>query len=321
MSEINVFRIVKELLELETPTDSDDWPHRNQIIYQPTNKPDIWAKICLFAAALTENLILKIWFLIEFVNGWRRQIGKWDIELAINILEEIKNKIDGLPEKHPQKDRLLELYFYHSSYVYFPAGEFIKAAACNVEEAKIAAKASDKRGMMLARLNAAFQWLNAGIVANGNISSLYRQFEKSCQNFLKVLTTEAEEDLRWKANVYNSLMFYGWIVNRKKPDDQMLQYLIKLPNGLVEIFANVVLILRAIKELEDHPGEAISILNQVDKNATIDARTFSIVVEVQAYQRLNKPKAVEDSLRRIEHLTKKEHGGQVALAIIKHELI
>ena len=62
--------IAEELSEQPEVVDPNFWPHRKEII---DNQPKFWAEICHLAGLLTDNIILRIWLLIEFVNGWRRQ--------------------------------------------------------------------------------------------------------------------------------------------------------------------------------------------------------------------------------------------------------
>lgn len=112
----DLFNTAHALANLPEDTDSNDWEVRNEIIYAQ-NDPSLWQLICLVAATLETTPIITIWLLIEHINGWRRQTGKWDIAYAVEMMTRIRMKIEMLGKSHPRYHRLLTLYHYHAGWI------------------------------------------------------------------------------------------------------------------------------------------------------------------------------------------------------------
>ena len=319
MSEM--FEIAKKLSQLPPTTDSNDWPERKEILYQQENY-GLWAQICLLAAVLAEDFVTRIWLVIEYVNGLRRQPGLWGVNLALNMLDEIKQRIDRLTDDYPQKQRLAVLWVYHGGWVYHPAGEFGKSAECHELSAEIARKAGDKRGELLANHNATMERLNAAIVENKIPTSYYQQFDKANQELLKILVTNSDEDIRWKANVYCHQMWYAWLVKREQPDQGKLEFLRSLEKTHPPIFPDATDLFRAIQVLNRQPKLALVITAELEKRIKdVDWRTYALLVHAYAQHLADDEESAISKLQQIETIAEKEHGGHLAQAIIKHHLI
>lgn len=312
------------LLDQREDSDPNNWPYRHDIIYPPTNRPDIWAQICKQAYEKCDEKkqpILKIWLLIEQVNGLRRQSDLWDINLAMELLEEAKQKIDKLPEDHPRKSRLKEMFFYHAGYVYYPAGEFKKAALCHSMEAEIARRDGNKKGELLAEFNTEFMLLNAAVAAGKIAIPHYQSFYQAGQNLLAALAgSDAEYDIQWMANVFYNLSLYDWLINKKLPNEGALDFLNNLPESIAPTFSDAITIVKAISYVDERPEDTIEIVG--DEIAT-DADTHSIMLLLiaQAYNKLENHKSSLITLSKIKKMAEHTHGTHVAQAIVKYNLL
>jgi len=320
MAEIDREAIVKELVELPEDTDSRDWPWIKKIVYE-LNQSRLWSDICIDAFNRTDSPALKIWFLLEHVNGWRRQLGKWDMKVAFEALEEIKFRISQLPDSYPRKDRLIELWLYHSGWVYHPAGEFSKAADCHLVAAKRAAVTNNKWGMACGSFNAYYERLNAAIIANKGIAEEYGKFRKAAYDFLAVLTGDDDNDIRWRANVFCHLAFYDWVVEGKYPGEEDIAFLDELPNQLRLAFADAAVVLRALFKFPDSRQRSMEITTRLGLTAEVEWYSFAILVRISALEKMGKMEETRAAKEELDRIFENRHGGHLAWAILKHDLL
>ena len=328
MAEVTTYyrRVAKELAKLPKDTDSRDWIEAKKFLYE-LNLPLIWSQICLLAFGLTRNAIIQIWLLIEYINGWRRQPGKWDMLVALEVLDEIRQRINRLPDDHPREDRLLELWLYHSGWIYHPAGEFGKAAGCHERAVQMAETDGNNWGRLLSLFNAAYERLNEAILFNKGISEYYGEFQRSAYDFLDYLATLAldgvlsDNNIRWQANVHCHLIFYGWVVERRYPSRPDVSFLYDLPEALGPAFADAAVVLEALCELSADPERVMKITSGVALAAEVEWYTFAKLVQISALGKTGKLKEAEVVQREMDDFLKDRHGGHLASAILAHGLL
>ena len=317
---MNIFTIAKNLANLPWTTDSKNWPEAKKFLYG-LDKPLLWAQICLLAGTLTHNFIVKIWLLIEFVNGWRRQPSKWDSELASNVLDEIRKLIDVLGKEHPRYKRLLSLWCYHAGLVYHANGDFEKASNTHQTEAGLTQNETMKKQ---AEYFAKRENLNAVINDRKTITFIrmrraYDNFKTAAQDFLKQLS-DSENDIRMRANVTCDKIWYRWIIDTKYPLTKEINSIEKLPENLKLAFRDGLQTIRAIKLLQKDPKKVIGISKKIHPNANIDWKGFTMIVEVQAMMKSRKPSDREAAVilkEEILNLPEKNTGGHLEKAIVQ----
>ncbi|MDD5290575.1 MAG: hypothetical protein PHZ04_00470 [Patescibacteria group bacterium] len=319
--------VAEELVKFPEDTDSRDWLWAKKILYE-LNQPRVWSNICIAAFNKTDNPVLKIWFLLEHVNGWRRQIGKWDMQVAFEALDEIKRRIDRLPDDHPRKGRLFGLWLYHSAWgIYHPTGEFAKAAECHETAVERAEASGEKREESLSLYNAAYEWLNEAILLNKGIGERYGEFTKSACEFLDYLAAlilegaPSDNDVRWRANVLRHLAFYGWVVEGRYLGRPDVSFLYELPEALEPAFADAEVALRALCELSRYPGRAVEITSQISPAADPDWGSFAILVRISAMEKMGKTEEAQAAREELDEFFKDKHGGHVAKAILDYGLL
>lgn len=315
-NEIDVVKIAEELAKLPEITEANNWPHRNKIIYA-LDKPNDWATICAAALNLTENQILKIWFLIEFVNGKRRHNPSMETLFMISdVLEEAKRRIEK-NSGHASYKRLLELWAYHSAHVHHMLGEFDKAAISHEVSYSIA-KESGVRSELLALYNLEFARLAAAIAEKKEIKKSWNNFWDACSKLMTVLDKAKEEDMRWMANVCYNLMLYSWLIDKKVPGKVGISFLEKLPETIKPSFENHILIMRALALIEKKPEKAIDIIGGILTN---DAEVYlmALVVMIQAKLKIKMELHNLEEFK-IMQAMKDKPGAHLALAILKNLL-
>lgn len=267
-TEINASEIAAELAQLPETVDSNDWPHRNKIIYT-LDMPNEWASICSTALNLTNNQILKIRFLLEYVNGRRRNNPSAETLLMLNeILDEARDRIELNPE-HASHKRLLELWAYHSGYVSHMLGDF-KNAVKSHEISYSIAQESDVKNELLALFNLECERLNAAIAKNKDIKPAWNNFWDVCNKLMTVLDKTKEENMRWMANACYNLMLYSWLIEKKSPDKVGLSFLEDLPDNIKPAFVNEIILIKAINLLDSNPQKAVDTAGHIltDNNET-----------------------------------------------------
>ncbi|MFA4941721.1 MAG: hypothetical protein WC582_03995 [Patescibacteria group bacterium] len=309
--------IVAKLAALGEDTDSRDWPEVEEYLYK-LNLPLTWAQICLAAYTRAKGEVLKTWLLLEYVNGWRRQIGKWDMQMAIKILTEIESRIDRLPDEHPRKDRLIGLWFYHSGWVYHPAGEFIKAAECHDLAAERAKQAGDKPGELLSLYNAAYEYLNGALKDNEVCSILkyYEDFKSAAQNFLDNLKSNSDHDVRWRSNVHCHQILFAWLAVEKYPKENDIAFLDELPESLLPSFVDAAVVIRTLSVFPENWGQAETIASGAVLVSETDWYAFAQLIRFSAFINMGKSEKAAIVLAELKNFLSERHGGHLALAIM-----
>ncbi|MFA6304207.1 MAG: hypothetical protein WCV73_03765 [Patescibacteria group bacterium] len=194
------------LIDGET-TNSNDWPERQRVMYEQADYLG-WANICFEAYKRAENLVLKIWLLLEFVNGYRRQPGIWSIERATQWLDEAHHLIVKLGH-HPQNKRLQSIWAYQRGMVYHLSGEFYQAADCHHLAVEIA---SDHVERTISEYMVAYENLNDAIFNNDQISQRSKNYEIVARRLLKAFKgNDSQNQLRWYANVLCHRAVFAWL--------------------------------------------------------------------------------------------------------------
>lgn len=323
--EINQDQIIAEMLALDPETtDSRDWPWVQEIIYQKKNFR-LWAEICGRAAAMTADPILKILFLLEYINGFRRQSGLWDIQYAVRHMDETKELIENLRDVHPRKLRLLELWAYHSGWVYRSAGEFLKAADAHIFELDIAKLRKDKNAAAIASHNlqlALMEW----DISQGHLDKVFFElFSGANARLLKVLSISINNanDLRWRANILCHQAWYDFLVKRQKTTKDVFQILVQTAEKLnITEFAGIYTILRACNDyLDGDFAGSLKHIGQINQSLSIYWRSYAMLLKSLALEKLGRADEAELLKSQIRELPKIEHGCHLAGAILQHNLI
>ena len=315
----DVYGAAKELLRLPAGTDSSKWLMGKKLLY--TEKlPGLWARICLTAAALTEELELNIWFLIECVNGLRRQSGKWDVGFASGLLDEIKHKIDRIPGNRIEvKTRLTELWCYHSAWVYHPAGLYAKAAACH----RIAmTMAGNERDRLLASYNSCYEEMHLKIVdADSKLTDFFGQYREVAEETLKVLSSDNNDDIRWRANIQCHLTFFTWLLSGVVDEGSALEAMEKLPEDISPAFSGARLVFEALSVMAASPDQAAEIAGGYDPKDQIDWRSYAMYIQGLALRQVGKEDGTKKVFDHLRVLNKNENGGHLVRALIDRKKI
>ena len=321
MDRHDLFNTAMALANLSEDTDSNDWEVRNQILYTKNN-PVLWHLICLIAATLTTNLVVTIWLFLEHINGWRRQAGKWDIAYAMEMMAHVRMKIELLEKEHPQFNRLLTLWYHHAGWIYASAGDFKKAAECHLKAWKLATETGDQPGKVLARYSYHHMCLNAKIVRNENLADAYRDFEAAMAGVHRQFGQKTFEDIRWRANACYHEIFYGWLVEKKAPSPEALNFLKNLPENLKPAFC--LDLIWAIEAVKEYPVKAVVLAYDVyytreTPRYSVNDRANALIVNYAALKASN---ACPDWLIPVlDEIQSQGHGGHLARAAIEHGLV
>ena len=137
-------------------------------------RPDAYGKIWEAAADLTDDSERKASFLLEAVNGFRRQAGLYNTHEVNELLKKAMTIIGSLTG-NDRYSRLLSLGNYHGGLVYRMAGEYKLAAGCQLSSAAMEPDAN-KRAVSLfvvqvEQLNHAFV---KGVDINHRLDELIR---------------------------------------------------------------------------------------------------------------------------------------------------
>lgn len=309
--------IARELAALSEDTDANNWPYRNNILYEVKNYR-LWADICLLGIGLASNPILLAWFMLEFVNGWRRQGGLWDIKLAVAMLDAVKLRIDSLSEDHPRRARLTVLWAYHAGWVYHPAGEFSKAAECH----RIAVGfATSERDRLLALYNVAYEDLNVALVTGeeGGMMAAYAALEAAGNDLQAQLTSGSDEDTRWRLNLACHRITFAWLCSKECMDPAgELALLEAVPEYLKSAFADVMPLMRAIEakwcgnseEALDHT------LQEVNDQAFAGWHSLTLLLRAELLAGKGDQASAASAYRDILTLAQCVHGAHLAKALV-----
>ncbi|MCD4705302.1 hypothetical protein K8R66_04485 [bacterium] len=315
----DIFTIAKKLAEIPNTTDSKNWLIAKKFLYE-LNEPLLWAQTCLLAGTFTTDDVVKIWLLIEAINGWRRQPGKWDSELASKVLDDIRERIDILGEEHSRYRRLLSLWHYHAALVYHANGDFEKAMSCHQESSDLAETEKEK---LISSFSAIIANINHLIFHNiyGELDTVYKSLNEIGAKLLEMFEgSESEDDLRWQANVICHLSWYNWIFNSAPVAESSINFLNLLPDNLkntFEVANTVVQMIHLINNSKDFKEIIIEIIIMSKKvhlnsNADIDWRGFALIVEAQVSKQLGHESNLAGALLDLEE---RNMGGNLAKAI------
>jgi len=297
---INIPKIAEELAGLSSAIDPNDWPHRTHILYE-LGEYGIWAEICELAGKLADDKTLKIYFLIETVNGLRR-LKNFIPGQVLSLLTEAERQISQLPD-NPSKSRLLELVGYHSGLVYHLLGNFLMVAQYHRKSAEAA---DNERGKLLALYHKDVAMLNAALM-KGRAGSYYGVFEKTSGLLLDMLSTDSSEDRRWIGNVYWHQAMYGWVGKGSAPDPEKLEYLKELSAEIV-VFTDVVILLEAMCQLKKNPEQALKTVQKISEEAAVAERSLGMLIHAYSLIVLRRKEEAKAKLEEIIKLSKCEFG-------------
>lgn len=318
MMEYNLFEEAQRLAQLSDETDSAKWEAAKRFLYE-LKLPDVWAKICLIACALTDHPVKRVWLLMECVNGLRRQSGRWDTSLATGLLEEIKCRIDALPSGIDLnlRQRLTELWCYHGGWVLHPAGQFEQAAACHAAAVQLARKRGDVRAERLTWYNAGYEHLHALIVRND--PDLEKRFDEYCRvadATLEALSAGTDDDLRWRANIQCHRSFFTWVVLGSIRTTEALEAMDALDAKTKPAFSEAALVLEALQHFEINPQRAAEIAGGINPTGQIDWRSYALYIQTLALAKAGKTVEAAASFEEVRDLPNRENGGHLVAALI-----
>lgn len=308
--------LARQLAALPEDTDANDWPYRNHILYTLKDYR-LWAEVCLLAFGLTSNPILLVWFMLEFVNGWRRQEGLWDIKLAVTMLDAVKLRVDSLPEDHPRRARLTVLWAYNAGWVYHPAGEFAKAARCH----RVAAKfATTERDLRLSLYNAADAMLNNALAQGdrARIAEAYAEFQAAAATMEVHLQSGSDEDVRWRLSMACHRLNFAWLCNAECPDAAgELARLEAAPEILKPSFGEVLPLMRAIQTRRTgNPTDALLYTKQVSEKTTAGWHSLTLLFRAELFATIGNQSGVDAAHQEILDLAARAHGAHLAKELV-----
>lgn len=315
---LSALELARQLSALPEDTDANDWPHRSDILYKRDGGSHLWATVCLLAIGLTSNPILLAWFMLEFVNGWRRQGGLWDIKLAVMMLDAVKLRIDSLSEDHPRRSRLTVLWAYHAGWVYHPAGEFAKAAECHRISAQFA---TNERDRLLSLYNAAYEDLNDAIAKGDQaaIGGAYSAFEAADKALEVQLVSGSDEDVRWRLNIACHRLTFAWLCDKECADPAgELARLEAMPQA----YADVLPLMRAIQTRRDgNLAEALThtYTLQVNEKTAAEWHSLTLLCRAELLAATGEQSSVDAAHaahQEILHLAAHAHGAHLAKALV-----
>ncbi len=307
------------LAGLGPDTDSNDWPERDQILYKEKN-PMLWLRICERAQQLApEEAVVRIWLRLEEINGMRRLNGLWPIDVVVTKHAFVRLLIDKLGPDHPRYKRLLGLWCYHGAMIHHLLGRFDDAARCHETEVELA---EDERGKALAVFTQRVEEVNAAVVAGCDELFMWTQRLLEASYAADEQLGKSGEDLRWRANVYCHMLFYGWLQGYGKSAVGLaeVEFLEKLPADLAPAFAHALPVIRAIAALwDDNYAAAEACLDQPEVKNQIDWHGNALLVKLAIRRMRHRP--TRDVLAEIEALGSTEHGGHFAKAAVKNVVL
>jgi hypothetical protein len=311
----DVYSEASKLSKLPADTDSRDWPLGKKLLYEE-GAPGLWARICLVAAALTQEPMLAIWLLIECVNGLRRESGKWDVSFASGLLDAIRERIELLPDQGgPCVLRLRELWCYHSGWVYHPAGQFTKAVECHRQSIGLA---SNPRARSLSEYNMLYEGMHHAIVmADPQLADRFREYVHAAQETLGVLSSNEEDDKRWRANIQGHLAVFTWMVSGEIAVSDALAAFEALPGDTRNAFSEAEVVIGALNVLTETPLEAVGIANGINPEGQIDWRSYAMYIHGVALAKVGKAEESQEVFTHLLTLPNRENGGHLVAALIE----
>jgi hypothetical protein len=251
----DTIEMARTLAALPEDTDSRDWPFAREILY---NRMDYqqWMGICKLAETLTASEVLKTWFLLEYVNGLRRQ-HRFDAAYATTQLDEAKRRIDALI--HPRKTRLTELWAYHGAMVYDRVGAFWKSADCHAVAAQMAIASGNTKTVAIECYLQHKAWMDEETIQSCQFpkaptkmsqAKIFRELTKCADLLQPCLSDTDPNDLRWRATIAGQLLLYAYIVGEPRRPEMVqhaLDYIAALPADIQPALAEMATFLRGLK--------------------------------------------------------------------------
>lgn len=313
---IDIFAEAKKLAALPEDSDSKNWAVAEHLIYK-LNLPGLWAQICLMAAGLTEGAILKIWLLLEAVNGMRRQSGHWDAQLAQELLTKVQQQVDDLLKDDANsitRSRLLELRAYHGGWVYHATGDYNAAADCHRHTL---VTATSDRGKAFARYNMIYEQLHASIVANdGSEGDRFKELLEAGSALRSVLGDDVAEDRRWAANIACHVAFFDWLVNHRIDIAEAVQAIEALNDETRPIFGSASAVMESLRILETEPDAAATIAYGIDSEGNVDWRSYALYIAGVADQKSGKRDMADAAWQEAMNIPNAKNGGHMIAAVI-----
>lgn len=313
MIELDV--LVRYLQSLPVNTDSNDWEYRREILYQEC-KPEFWALACQTAINDKTNPILKIWLMIESVNGWRRQPGLWNIKQVSVTLSDIFYQIKALSADHPLYARLAGLWAYHGAFVYHALGEYAVAADCHQTEESLALT---ERERFIARFNRLIEEAYA-VVVKGNKKPDLAELLETADHLLTFLGRESDEDNRWRANIYCHCLVLGWLFDQLPPESTVndwMTFFDDLSESIRPAFGPALLVMYAIDAFrsENYP-RALLLASDEQVKSQIDWYSFALLVRLAVLRQTNQTEQIADVIQEIGSIGTNNFGGHLAQALV-----
>jgi hypothetical protein len=257
--------------------------------------------------------------MLEYINGWRRQTGKWSMDIALFWLDEIKSRIDFLGD-HPRKNRLTELWLYHSGLIHHLNGNFFEAAACHDAAAYLARGNSCR--VQLSFYSAAYESLNNAIqqhkvhnISEENVAGRYFDFQVAAGNFFSSLGY-SDNDVRWRNNVLCHQVLYAWLAKGEYPQEEDIVFLDELPDDLRSAFADATVVLSALAAFSGNPMEAEQIARRTSLTAEIDWYSFAQLLRFLAFVEIDATTEALGVLSEFRDFLVGRHGGHLALVMM-----
>lgn len=179
----------------------------------------------------------------------------------------------------------------------------------------------DRHGRILAYYNYCHMLLNAKIVKNVGVADAYRNFKDKMADIHNNFIQDAPEDLRWRANACYHEIFYGWLIGKKAPTSETLNFLKNLPENLKPAFC--LDIIWAIEALGKSSIEAASMAFRVfmtePPERSVEDQANALVVH---YAAIKASGGCPDWLiPELDKIQAQGHGGHLARAAIEHGLV
>ena len=313
----------RELAEVKPGTDPNNWPHRHHILYVLDDGAK-WAEVCeraifYFNEASPGSRVHKLFLIIEFLNGFRRQQGLWPEEKASDLLDFAEKEIKSLPDDNPHRGRLLELLWFNGAEICHQTGQFQESANFHRDSAE-ATKDQVKRSLGL--FNASREELNQKLYTGGSVGGALEAFRKMADKALGLLHPDVSEQRRWMANIYSDLIYFGWLA-RQGIDQADIVSFNDLVMGQESAFTDSIVLVRAIEKLVlENDAEAANEIGDKGLEGLSSYNYFEgvlLLMKAEAYARLGDRIAVQDAYLGIREAASQNHGHQLALAIAERK--
>lgn len=290
-----------------------------EILYA-RDEPTRWVTICEMALESFDTPVeRRIALELELVNGIRRVSGRWDIERARRVLEQLSLSLQGLSEANPYRARLGVLALYHGGIVEHAGGNFPQSALCH-ELASVLPGVSP-----LARAISGFmganEHINDALVKTGApTADQLQRFADRDRELERILDLNAAEGRRWNINRLCFRQRVAWLTGSGMLWGDLGKIWSSCQEFGSSFDASFHVLQGAYQGGSIGPESVRSLLILAAGQGESDWRSEAMLVVAQSYHARGELVSAVETLRKILAMESQGHGGHVAHAIARRML-